>query len=102
MLPSGLFNMPFELFEDLIKRLDDGQEFHSEAIYTLSGEGEIASLLEQIATAFPGVMVGSYVKWKAEDYRTKVTFDGNDAAAVRKAADMLVGELAPALFVRRE
>ena len=93
----------FELkFTDLRKRLDRGQEFHSQAVFTLSGEGEIASLLEQIAEAFPGVMVGSYVKWKADDYRTKVTFDGNDESAVIKAADMLVAELAPALFVRRE
>ena len=93
----------FELkFTDLRKRLDLGQEFHSQAVFTLSGEGEIASLLEQIAEAFPGVMVGSYVKWKADDYRTKVTFDGNDESAVIKAADMLVAELAPALFVRRE
>ncbi|UCF47409.1 MAG: competence/damage-inducible protein A, partial [Myxococcales bacterium] len=66
-----------EIFElklaDLRKRLDEGYEFHSQAVYTHSGEGEIASLLERIAEAFPGVMVGSYVKWKAEDYRTKVT-----------------------------
>ncbi len=95
-----------EIFElklaDLRKRLDQGYEFHSQAIYTLSGEGEIASLLERIAEAFPGVMVGSYVKWKAEDYRTKVTFDGSDPNIVAKAADMLVEELDPKLFVRRE
>ncbi|HET6415320.1 MAG TPA: molybdopterin-binding protein [Polyangiales bacterium] len=92
----------FELkFTDLRKRLDRGQGFHSEAIYTLSGEGEIASLLERIAKDFPGVMVGSYIKWKAEDYRTKVTFDGNDRETVARAADTLVAELDPALFVRR-
>jgi len=92
----------FELkFTDLRKRLDRGQAFHSEAVYTLSGEGEIASLLERIAKDFPGVMVGSYIKWKAEDYRTKVTFDGNDRDAVGKAADTLIAELDPALFVRR-
>lgn len=93
----------FELkFTDLRKRLDDGQEFHSQAVYTLSGEGEIASLLERIAAQFPGVMVGSYVKWRAEDYRTKVTFDGHDLEAVTKAADMLVDELHSELLVRRE
>jgi len=95
-----------EIFElklaDLRKRLDQGHEFHSQAVYTLSGEGEIASLLERIAKDFPEVMVGSYVKWKAEDYRTKVTFDGNDPDAISKAADTLVKELAPAQFVRRE
>lgn len=93
----------FELkFTDLRKRLDDGAEFHSQAVFTLCGEGEIAGLLERLAEDFPGVMVGSYVKWKAEDYRTKVTFDGNDENAVRRAADTLVQELAPEVFVRRE
>ena len=95
-----------EIFElklvDLRKRLDQGHEFHSQAVYTLSGEGEIASLLERIAKDFPTVMVGSYVKWKAEDYRTKVTFDGNDPDEVSNAADMLVNELTPEQFVRRD
>ncbi len=95
-----------EIFElkltDLRKRLDQGHEFHSVAVYTMSGEGEIAGLLERIAERFPGVMVGSYVKWRAEDYRTKVTFDGNDEASVSQAADALVEELDPTLFVRRE
>ena len=93
----------FELkFTDLRKRLDDGREFFSKAVYTLCGEGEIASLLQRITEAFPGVMVGSYVKWKARDYRTKITFDGNDLDKVSKAADLLVDELAPDLLVRRE
>ena len=93
----------FELkFTDLRKRLDDGAEFHSQAVFTLCGEGEIAGLLERLARDFPGVMVGSYVKWKADDYRTKVTFDGNDESAVKRAADTLVEELAPDVFVRRE
>ena len=95
-----------EIFElklaDLHKRLDEGYKFHSQAVYTLCDEGEIANLLERIAEAFPGVMVGSYVKWRAEDYRTKLTFDGTDPDTVAKAADMLVAELDAKLFVRRE
>jgi len=95
-----------EIFElklaDLRKRLDQGDGFHSQAVYTLCDEGEIAGLLERIADGFPGVMVGSYVKWQAEDYRTKLTFDGSDPLAVAKAADMLVSELDAELFVRRQ
>ena len=95
-----------EIFElklaDLHKRLDEGYGFHSQAVYTLCDEGEIANLLERIAEAFPGVMVGSYVKWQAEDHRTKLTFDGTDPDTVAKAADMLVAELDAKLFVRRE
>jgi len=89
-------------FDDLRKRLDEGHEFHSKAVYTLCGEGEIAGLLEEIATAFPGVMVGSYVKWRAKDYRTKITFDSNDADAARQAADRLVERLDRSKLVRRE
>lgn len=93
----------FELkFTDLRKRLDQGQEFHSHSVYTHSGEGEIAELLERIAHAFPRVMVGSYVKWGGGEYRTKVTFDSSDRDAIRNAADMLVGALDPALLVRRD
>jgi len=95
-----------EIFElklaDLRKRLDEGYVFHSQAVYTLCDEGEIAGLLERIAETFPGVMVGSYVKWQTEDYRTKLTFDGTDREAIAKAADMLVDELDAKLFVRRE
>ncbi|MBW1763096.1 MAG: competence/damage-inducible protein A, partial [Deltaproteobacteria bacterium] len=76
--------------------------FHSQAVYTLCDEGEIAGLLERIAEIFPGVMVGSYIKWQAEDYRTKLTFDGTDREAVARAADMLVDELDAKLFVRRD
>ncbi|MBW2379360.1 MAG: hypothetical protein JRG70_07360 [Deltaproteobacteria bacterium] len=47
-------------------------------------------------------MVGSYIKWQAEDYRTKLTFDGTDREAVARAADMLVDELDAKLFVRRD
>ncbi|MEM8606441.1 MAG: competence/damage-inducible protein A [Myxococcota bacterium] len=93
----------FELkFQDLRKRLDQGHEFHSHAVYTQSGEGEIAELLERIAKEFPTVMVGSYVKWAAEDYRTKVTFDSGDSEAATKAADALVDAIDEAQFVRRE
>ena len=89
-------------FKDLRKRLDEGNEFHSKSVYTLSGEGEIAALLERISEAFPTVMVGSYVKWRAEDYRTKVTFDSRDPEAIQRAADTLIEALAPSLVVRRE
>lgn len=89
-------------FEDLRKRLDDGGSFHSAAVYTLSGEGEIASLLQRIAESVPRVMVGSYVKWGSNDYRTKITFDGPDKSAVEEAMEKLIAALDPTLFVRRD
>ena len=89
-------------FDDLRKRLDEGVGFYSEAVYTRCGEGEIAALLERIATEHPSVMIGSYVKWKDADYKTKVTFDGPQEVFVRKAADRLVEELSAEDVVRRE
>ena len=89
-------------FEDLRKRLDDGDSFHSAAIYTLSGEGEIAGLLQRIAVSVPRVMIGSYVKWGSNDYRTKITFDGPDKSAVEEAMEKLIAALDPTLFVRRD
>ncbi|MEM7136075.1 MAG: competence/damage-inducible protein A [Myxococcota bacterium] len=95
-----------EFFElkvaDLRKRLDTGHRFHLESVFTLSGEEAIADLLEGIARAFPSVIVGSYINWGADDYRTKVTFDSRDAAAAKRAADMLVDALPTELLVRRE
>ncbi len=93
----------FELkFNDLRKRFDEGRTFHSSAVYTRAGEGEIAALLERIASRHPSVMVGSYVTWGADDYRTKITFDGSNRADIGRAADLLVEELDPALLVRRD
>ena len=89
-------------FDDLRKRLDEGTGFVSEAVYTRCGEGEIADLLERIAAELPDVMIGSYVKWQAADYKTKITFDGQSEESVHEAADRLVAELALGKFVRRE
>lgn len=89
-------------FKDLTKRLDDGSGFCSEAVYTHCDEGQIADILEDIAKEHAGVMVGSYIQWSGDDYRTKVTFDGRDEAGVHRAANALVDALDPALFVRRE
>lgn len=91
----------FELkFNDLRKRFDEGRQFHSRAVYTRAGEGEIAALLERIASRHPQVMVGSYVTWQAADYRTKITFDGLDPVDIDRAANLLVEELDPTLLVR--
>lgn len=89
-------------FEDLRKRLDQGAGFFSEAVYTHCGEGEIAALLERIAAEVPDVMIGSYVKWKAADYKTKITFDGHSRDSVHAAAERLVAALAAEQIVRRE
>ena len=88
-------------FKSLRKRFDHGRQFHSKAVYTMCGECELAQLLAKIAEQMPHVTIGSYIKWNSEDYRTKITFDGNDQAAILKAADLLTSALDPKQIVNR-
>jgi molybdopterin-biosynthesis enzyme MoeA-like protein len=85
----------------LRERLRTDSPFVSEAVYTLSDEAGIAALLTRLAAEHPSVLIGSYVKWRDPEYKTKVTFDGRDPDAVKRAADALVAALPPAELVRR-
>jgi molybdopterin-biosynthesis enzyme MoeA-like protein len=67
----------------------------SHAVYTRMDEGVLKPLLDRVVAQFPEVMVGSYPKWLDATYRTKLTFDGRDAARVVAARDAFVGLLPP-------
>lgn len=67
----------------------------SRAIYTLLQEAELTALLDRIVAEHPRVEIGSYPKWFDPEYRTKITFDGEDQDAVRGALDALVAALPP-------
>ncbi len=71
------------------------------AVYTRCEESSIAHVLERLAAAYPRVTIGSYLKWRGEDYRVKVTFDGRDADEVAAAADAFVAAIPASDFVRR-
>ena len=74
-------------------RLGAGRAFVSAAVYTRMDEGDLKPLLDRVVAAFPGVEVGSYPKWMNADYRTKLTFDGQDAVQVKAACDAFVATL---------
>ncbi|HJK90980.1 MAG TPA: molybdopterin-binding protein [Polyangiaceae bacterium LLY-WYZ-15_(1-7)] len=93
-----VFRLKLEVLKDELAR---GEGFVSHAVYTQCDEGAIAKLLADVAEAHPGVTIGSYLKWRSEDYRTKITFDGPDEAAVMAAADEFVAGIGADELVRR-
>lgn len=76
-------------------RLGGGRPFVSRAVYTKLDEGELKPLLDAVVAAHPGVDVGSYPKWSDPNYRTKLTFDGQEADLVGLALDAFL-KLLPA------
>ena len=69
------------------ERLGGGRPFVSRAVYTKLDEGELKPLLDAVVATHPDVDVGSYPKWSDSTYRTKLTFDGQEADAVGRAVD---------------
>ncbi len=83
------------MLEAIGDELATGSAFFTEEVRTWCDEGTIADELKALEEAFPGVMIGSYPVWGNEEYRVKVTFDGSDEAAVKRARDRFVAELDP-------
>jgi molybdenum cofactor synthesis domain-containing protein len=67
--------------------LGTGGAFHSLAVYTNMDEGNLKPLLDRIVADHLEVEVGSYPRWRDPRYRTKVTFDAEDAQVCRVARD---------------
>ncbi|MBX3251742.1 MAG: competence/damage-inducible protein A [Myxococcales bacterium] len=86
----------------LREELAGGEGFVSRAVYTWSDESSIAELLTDLTKSHPAVLIGSYLKWRGEDYHTKITFDGSDREAVERAAQAFVDALDPKDLVRVE
>ena len=77
----------------IVRHLGPGQSFVSRAVFTKMDEGDLKPLLDAVVARFPDVGVGSYPKWQDPTYRTKLTFDGRDAARVDEARDAFVARL---------
>jgi molybdenum cofactor synthesis domain-containing protein len=79
----------------VVARLREAGEhaFVSRAVYVKLDEGELKPMLDRVVRDFADVAVGSYPKWRGEDYRTKLTFDGRDEARVVAARDAFVALL---------
>jgi len=61
--------------------------FLSRAVYTMLDEADLAPMLNEVVLKHPSVDVGSYPAWSDKKYRTKLTFDGKDGAAIARAVD---------------
>ncbi len=73
--------------------LGAGRAWVSRAVYTQMDEGSLMPLLDVVVKAFADVSIGSYPKWADTTYKTKLTFDGQDAARVEAAKDAFVALL---------
>lgn len=73
--------------------------FVSLAVCTTLDEGHLKEHLDRIVSLHPDVDVGSYPTWGDARYRTKLTFDGLDHAAVKRAHDAFVACLGPDCIV---
>ena len=71
-------------------------------VYCMADEASIATYLDAVVAAFPGVAVGSYPRFDAADHRVQVTLEGKDATAVEAATEQLVASLPPGVVVRTE
>jgi len=76
--------------------------FVTRSAYTGLDETELKSILDATVAAFPSVEIGSYPKWFDPGYRTKVTFDGTDAATVGEALADFCRRLPPGKLHRTE
>ncbi|MDD9937215.1 MAG: molybdopterin-binding protein [Myxococcales bacterium] len=92
-----IFRLKFPI---LRPHLADGRSFFSRAVYTNCDEGEIAALLGEAAQGNPELFIGSYPRFRGQDYRLKVTVDGEDEADVDAALDAIIAGLPADKIVR--
>jgi molybdenum cofactor synthesis domain-containing protein len=78
--------------------------FHLRQIFVRSDEGEIARHLDEVASHYSDVAIGSYPRHEpAEDgHRVKLTLESKSLAIVDRAADDLSNRLGAEIIVRRE
>lgn len=65
----------------------------SRAVYTMLDEADLAPMLNDVVLKHPAVDIGSYPAWSDKKYRTKLTFDGKDAAAIGRALEAFLALL---------
>lgn len=87
-----IFRMKLSIVRE---RLRGPIRFVSHVVYTQIEESDLKPLLDQVVQQHPNVQVGSYPKWLDPSYRTKVTIDATDPAAVKAALGSLLSLLPP-------
>jgi len=94
-----IFRMKFPVVR---QRLAGDDPFHTRAVFTNFGEGEIAKRLGELADKFDDLSLGSYPTFRNSEYRTKITFDGRDRDRVEQAMSEFLGSVDSAGVVRVE
>jgi molybdenum cofactor synthesis domain-containing protein len=75
---------------------------HVRRIYCMAEEGAIAGYLDAVVAEFPGLSVGSYPRFEAQDYRVIVTLESRDEGVARAACEALASRLPAGVVVRTE
>jgi molybdenum cofactor synthesis domain-containing protein len=95
-----------EIFQAKMKVVEGvvgaGQPFVSLSVLSTLDEGNLKPLLDRVVEAFPDVDVGSYPRWTDPVARTRLTFDGRDAAACERARSAFVASLPEGALVALE
>jgi molybdopterin-biosynthesis enzyme MoeA-like protein len=94
-----IFRMKFDV---LRPRIAGGTPYVSRALYTTKDEFEIAALLTRVAAQSADVAIGSYPTFRSPEYKVKVTFDGQDGAAVERALAAVRDGIGEGAIVRVE
>jgi molybdopterin-biosynthesis enzyme MoeA-like protein len=86
-----------------IKERFRDEPFYLRQLFVRSEEGEIARHLDQIASAYPQVALGSYPRMEPADdgHRVKLTLESKDRCAVDKAVTELAALLGEETITRR-
>ncbi|HSB08595.1 MAG TPA: molybdopterin-binding protein [Blastocatellia bacterium] len=93
-----LFRKKFESIRERFR----AEPFHTQIVYTLEDEFDIAPRLDEVAANNPGVEIGSYPTFTREDYRVKITIESKDPHAVEQARDQLLRLLKTASVTHTE
>jgi molybdenum cofactor synthesis domain-containing protein len=88
--------------ESVRTHLSGLEPYVSRAAFLNLEEVDLKAALDGVVSRHPGVEVGSYPKWRDPAYRTKVTFDARDGAAVAQALDDFVAQFPASAVIRIE
>lgn len=85
-----LLRKKFELVAESFR----GEPFHLEQLLLVAEETEIALILEQAVSGYPGVQLGSYPYEEGGVWRVRLTLEGRSREQVQAAREFLAGHLA--------
>ena len=72
------------------------------SVLTRLEEPDLKPVLDRVVADHPSVEIGSYPKWVGAEYKTKITFDGLEARALREAVDAFLSRIPASAVVRTE